>query len=295
MLVNICMITYNHEAYVAEAIESILQQKTSFSTRLIIGEDCGPDKTRQICMDYAERYPEKITLLPAGPNVGALRNFLRTYKACEGKYIAFCEGDDYWTDPYKLQKQVNFLENNPSYSSCFHKVKIRMERNGGNGREWVMHHAFEKDSFDTKDLLGPWFIASPSFVFVNYPDLELPDWFFHCQFGDLPFMLLLSLRGNIKLIDEVMAVYRQHDQGMSIAYKAYDKVMVMVYIYASFDIYTKYKYHETIRNSVKFEIDTHIPPRIVVAPTSWQKLAEKLKPSYSFLRKVLKIQPDAQP
>ena len=289
MLVNICMITYNHEAYIAQAIESILMQITSFDTRLIIGEDCGRDGTRRICMEYAERYPDKITLIPATENVGMLQNFHRTYRACTGKYIAFCEGDDYWTDEHKLQKQVDFLENNPSYSSCFHKVKLRTERNAGGGKEWIMHSSFEKDTFDTKDLLGPWFIASPSFVFVNYPDLELPDWFFNCRFGDLPFMLFLSLRGNIKLIDEVMAVYRQHDQGMSIAYKVYDKVMVMIYIYASFDIHTNYKFHETIRNSVKFEVDTHIPPRIVQAPTLWQKFIERLKPAYSYLRRVLKL------
>lgn len=114
-MVSIKMITYNHEPYIAQAIEGVLMQKTTFKFELVIGEDCSTDLTRKICEDYAKKYPEIIKLLPSEQNLGMIKNGLRTLQACEGKYIAFCEGDDYWTDPLKLQKQVDFLEANDDY------------------------------------------------------------------------------------------------------------------------------------------------------------------------------------
>ena len=125
MLVNVCMITYNHRFFISEAIESILQQETDFDYMLLIGEDNSTDGCREICEQYAARFPEKIRLITSSVNVGMMQNFLRTYRACEAPYIAFCEGDDYWTDTKKLQKQVDFMEHNPNYSSCFHNVTIR--------------------------------------------------------------------------------------------------------------------------------------------------------------------------
>jgi glycosyltransferase involved in cell wall biosynthesis len=114
-LVSVKMITYNHEPYIAQAIEGVLMQETNFPIELVIGEDCSTDRTREIVLDYQRKHPEMIRVITAQKNVGAHKNSLRTSKACRGKYIAFCEGDDYWTDPYKLQKQVDFLEANPDY------------------------------------------------------------------------------------------------------------------------------------------------------------------------------------
>ena len=114
-LVSVKMITYNHEPYIAQAIEGVLMQKTDFPIELIIGEDCSTDSTREIVLDYQKKYPDIIRVVTSEYNVGMIKNGLRTTKSCRGKYIAFCEGDDYWTDPYKLQKQVDFLEANLDY------------------------------------------------------------------------------------------------------------------------------------------------------------------------------------
>ena len=114
-LVSVQMITYNHEPHIAQAIEGVLMQETDFSIELIIGEDCSTDRTRDIVLDYQKKYPEIIRVVTSEHNVGMIKNGWRTNKACRGKYIAFCEGDDYWTDPLKLQKQVDFLEVNPDY------------------------------------------------------------------------------------------------------------------------------------------------------------------------------------
>ncbi len=252
------MITFNHERYIKEAIESVLNQVTDFEYQLVIGEDCSTDTTRSICIDYARIHPEKITLLNSTGNLGMMNNFTRTWKACDGEYIAFLEGDDYWTDSLKLQKQADFLDQHKDFSACFHNVEIKLTRNGEN-KEWILHQQLSKDTFTTEDILNPWFIPSPSFMFVNYNDINVPDWYFNCKFGDLPLMLLLSLRGPFKYFPDVMAVYRRHDTGMSFAYRHYEKIMVMIYIYESFNIHTHYRFAGKIKEAVIYEIGKHLP------------------------------------
>lgn len=258
MKASICVITYNHETFIRQALDSVLQQQTSFEKEIVIGEDFSKDNTRAICLEYAEKYPDVVKVIPAEKNVGMLPNFDRTWRACTGEYIAFIEGDDHWIDTHKLQKQVNFLEENKEYSGCFHNVIIKSERSG-DIKEWLMHKELQKDTFDTEDVLGPWFIASPSFVFRNYPDFDLPAWFYNCRYGDLPFMLLLSLRGNFKYIDEVMAVYRLHNNGMTTKDLGYDKIILMIYIYESFNIHTNYRFKQKIREAEVYEIVRHVP------------------------------------
>jgi glycosyltransferase involved in cell wall biosynthesis len=112
-LVSVHMITYNHAPYIAQAIECVLAQKTNFPFELVIGEDCSTDGTREIVFDYAKRYPDIIRVITSEKNVGMHKNSFRTTQACQGKYIAYCEGDDYWHHPEKLQKQADYLEANP--------------------------------------------------------------------------------------------------------------------------------------------------------------------------------------
>jgi glycosyltransferase involved in cell wall biosynthesis len=112
-LISVNMITYNHAPYIAQAIEGVLQQKTNFPFELVIGEDCSTDGTREIVFDYQKKHLDIIRVIISEQNVGATRNLYRTEKACRGKYVAYCEGDDYWHRPDKLQKQVDYLENHP--------------------------------------------------------------------------------------------------------------------------------------------------------------------------------------
>lgn len=124
-LVSACMITYNHAPYIAQAIEGVLQQETDFPFELVIGEDCSTDGTREIVLEFQKRHPDIIRVIKSDHNVGATKNGCRTERACRGKYIAYCEGDDYWHHPQKLQKQVDLLESHPEvglvHSECnFH-------------------------------------------------------------------------------------------------------------------------------------------------------------------------------
>lgn len=115
-LVSVAMITYNHRPYIEDAVQSILRQKTDFRVELVIGEDCSTDDTREMVLDLQRRYSNVIRVVTTEKNVGMRKNGARTMAACQGKYVAFCEGDDYWHDPNKLAKQIAYLENRPDYS-----------------------------------------------------------------------------------------------------------------------------------------------------------------------------------
>lgn len=156
--VSVCMITYNHEKYITQAIEGVLSQQTTFPVELIIGEDCSTDTTRKLCEHYRAIFPEKIKLLLPNKNIGIKENLLETIKQASGKYIAFCEGDDYWTDPLKLQKQVDFLETHSEYSLCCHRYKIYNQQNNTWEEDYVNNlflshpEGFKfcnRDNFDT--------------------------------------------------------------------------------------------------------------------------------------------------
>jgi glycosyltransferase involved in cell wall biosynthesis len=113
-------ITYNHEKYIAEAIESVVSQLVDFKFELIIAEDCSSDNTRRISIEYAVKYKKMIRVLYSDRNVGVAKNYIRAFQSCRGEYIALCEGDDYWRDPLKLKKQVEFLRGNYGYVAAYH-------------------------------------------------------------------------------------------------------------------------------------------------------------------------------
>lgn len=129
-LVSIVCATYNHEPYLARALESFLMQETTFPIEIILAEDCSTDGTRKICEEYVARYPKLIKYIWSYTNVGGVENEARAIDAAQGKYIAFCEGDDYWIDPYKLQKQVDFMESHPDYPVCFTRYNKLFESTG---------------------------------------------------------------------------------------------------------------------------------------------------------------------
>ena len=126
-LVSVCMTTYNHEAYLAQAIEGVLAQQTPFEVELVIGEDCSTDNTRALCESYAARYPERIRLIVSERNVGMRANYRRVVEACRGTYIAMCDGDDWWCDPQKLARQVELLEADPTCGVCYTRAQYWSE------------------------------------------------------------------------------------------------------------------------------------------------------------------------
>lgn len=123
-VVSVCVITYNHEPYLAQCLDSLVMQQAYFPFEVVVGEDCSSDRTRGILREYEQRYPQIIRPIYHEKNVGAARNlFAHALPGAKGKYIAICDGDDYWTDPLKLQKQVDFLEAHPDCVLSFHRVR----------------------------------------------------------------------------------------------------------------------------------------------------------------------------
>lgn len=205
------MMTYNHEPFIAQAIESILNQKTNFGFRLIIGEDCSTDNTLEICSSYVQKFPDKILLINQSINIGHHKNFIEIYNLTNSTYIALCEGDDYWTDENKLQLQVDFLDSHPDYLICFHPVNeisndgfIKISNQG------------QKQTTDIKDLINGWYMNTASYMFRNQRRIHFPEWFFKSKATDLCFHILLAERGGkIFFMDRIMAAYQRHSGGVT--------------------------------------------------------------------------------
>lgn len=207
------MLAYNQERYIAQAIDSILMQKTNFNYQLVIGEDCSTDTTRKICESYAEQQPEKVKLIPAlNGNIGLINNYLRTIKACDGKYIAICDGDDYWIDENKLQKQVDFLDANPD----IYIVGTNFKRLFSNGQFELVRKERLKPNYTFEDLIFKNLITSVTVMFKNIQKNDsIPDWIDRFPYGDWPtYLWTIKDSGSIHFLDDVTAVYRT-DIGVS--------------------------------------------------------------------------------
>ncbi|WBL23190.1 glycosyltransferase [Zunongwangia sp. HRR-M8] len=206
IIVSVFMLTYNQENMIAQAIEGVLCQKTNFRFQLIIGEDGSTDDTLNICKNYQRKFGDVIKLISRDKNIGLIKNFIETAKHLTGKYVAICDGDDYWTDDYKLQKQVDLLENHDDYSIVFGKCR----RLYSNGKLIEKSRTLKRNSFDFTDLVMENFIPSVTVLFKNSAILNnLPSWFSRLPYGDWPLYLYTVVGGKkIYFLDEYLAVYR---------------------------------------------------------------------------------------
>ena len=216
------MLTYNHGNFVGEAIQSVMDQNTNFQFCLFLIEDYSTDNTRQICIEMKEKYPEKIKLTLNKTNFGMQKNALQIHKACfesDAKYIAVLEGDDYWTDPLKLQKQVDFLDANPDFAICFHKAKIVYD--DGIEPSYPDINKNTKEVTTIEDIVKGNYIHTPTVVFRNYKH-TLPEWFETAFPGDWVLHVMNACNGKIRFMNEEMGVYRVHSNGvLSTKYKNY--------------------------------------------------------------------------
>lgn len=208
-LVSICCLTYNHESYIKQALDSFLMQQTNFAFEIVIHDDASTDNTAKIIEEYTQKYPKIFKPLLQTENqrskFGGGMNPRFNFPRARGKYIAVCEGDDYWTDLLKLQKQVDFLESNTEYVLCFHKIKI-LKPNGELVDDFITK--VPKKHQNLIDLAGLGnYIHTPSVMFKNILK-EFPEEFFRSPFGDFFIYLLLAEHGKLHHIEENMAVYR---------------------------------------------------------------------------------------
>jgi glycosyltransferase involved in cell wall biosynthesis len=210
-LLSVCLITYNQVNYIKQAIEGILMQKTSFEFEIIIADDCSTDGTTDIVNKYARKHPLQIRTIIHEKNVGPADNYLILLQAAAGKYIAYLEGDDYWTDETKLEQQVSFLEANATYALCFHSVYNLL--NGKRTKPLILE---PPDTSDVNYLLSHLgYINTFTIVFRNNPSIidmlkKLKD----CPFGDFITFIAAAQQGLIKYIPKRMGIYRIHALGL---------------------------------------------------------------------------------
>lgn len=256
--VSVCMIAYNQEKYIAKAIESVLMQKTNFDYELVIGEDCSTDKTKQVIIKYQNRYQNKIKAIINKKNLGMVPNFIQTLRVCSGQYIALLEGDDYWTSPNKLQKQVDFLDINQDYTISSHNVYVMQEGSKSQPSEWLGRK--HKEISTLEDILeygsGG---ATCSLVFRRKSIIPLPKWFYTLPGGDWALQVLCTSKGKMYYFSEVMGVYRTKHSNNSLstairqALEKGEETIGLPYkntlkVIDIFDQHFKYRYSKLLKN-----------------------------------------------
>lgn len=216
-LLTVLVFAYNHENYIEKAVDSVAMQQVNFPFKIIIGEDCSPDNTRVVCIRLKEKYPDKIELMLHEKNLGSGGNasaLNKRRKEVGSKYVAFLDGDDYWTDIKKLQKQVDALEANPDCSLCFTNVQQYYEKQ--DLMKEPMERHFKNNRLDFKEYveLGT-YIPTLTVVFraSSYPE-KMPDWYATTIKQDWFQYLCLLSKGDGIYIDEVTGVYRIHGGGI---------------------------------------------------------------------------------
>ncbi|MDF2541079.1 MAG: hypothetical protein K0S47_797 [Herbinix sp.] len=212
IMVSVYMLTYQHVKYIKQALESVLMQKVSFRYEIVIGDDFSTDGTRDILIDYKNKYPDLIRLFLNNKNLGVSNNVRNMNNRCLGKYIAFLEGDDYWTDHTKLQQQVDFLENNPEYSAVYHDANII----GDDPRNCKLYKVSHRDISDLKDYFKDYpTIPTASLVMMNiFRDQNYDKYFTKTLFISDRITQSLVLRyGKMKYLDRKMSTYRYMTRG----------------------------------------------------------------------------------
>ena len=209
--VSVFVMTYNHAEFISEALDGIVNQRVNFDFEIVLGDDFSKDNTREKLMDYAFQYPELFKFLFYPKNMSAAVNQQWVLKNCTGKYIALCEGDDYWTDPLKLQKQVDFLETNDDYAICFHNARILKYNDPDDTSFSNGLNQKETSTFD--DLAKGEYIYTPTCVFRRQDFEKFPA--IHGKYlNNYTIDLHNAQFGKIKYLNEVMAVYRIHPGGI---------------------------------------------------------------------------------
>jgi len=252
MKVSVIVTTYNHEKYISQALDSVITQKFDGDLEIIIGDDCSKDSTPEIIEEYKKSNIDTIIIPKNKYNLGITKNLQRCIKHCTGEYIAICEGDDYWVDDKKIEKQVNYLESNIDCSMCFNKLYLYYQDQDA----MIIHPSQEKikteSKFTIKDLIYDNFIGNFSccmyrkklvdFLNENIYNFYTVDWMFN---------MAISEFGKIGFIDEVMSVYRIHGGGAWSGNSEEKKLLDWIECIDVYDEFFKRKYKKEFRNLKK--------------------------------------------
>lgn len=249
-LVSISCITYNHARFIRRCLDGFMMQQCDFDFEVLIHDDASTDGTQEIIREYQEKYPEIIKPVfqsenqwSKGVSISATYNWPRA----EGKYIAACEGDDYWTDPFKLQKQVDFLEGNEEYAGCFHLTPMLIDDSFGER----IFGSNAPDVVNAEESISLWSLFhTSSFVFkrsaLYYPK-ELQNIFS----GDMALFSIIAKSGLLKKIPEKMSVYRKHEGGITNRNdNTHEFFIQRIKLMKFLDKVHDYKYHKKVERNI---------------------------------------------
>jgi glycosyltransferase involved in cell wall biosynthesis len=291
-IVSICVQTYNQKDYIKECLDGILMQKTTFPFEIILGEDESNDGTRDVCIEYAKKHPESINLylrsrkdvININGNPTGRYNFMENLKTAKGKYIAICEGDDYWTDPLKLQKQVDFLESHSDYVLCFHPCKVLKEK--GSSYKLVNQNFKGIDyEYTVKNLLSFWNIPTASLMLKRDAAFEFPEWLTDVASADIALVMLYFQKGKFKLLKDYMSVYRITSKGVSNTHTSYRMIHYRAKLYAYLNEYFNYKYEKEIYDAL-YHIYSQFSDQPIKPNDKDRKLNFKLKRFFQSLKEL---------
>lgn len=241
-IVSVCVQTYNHKDYIKECLDGILMQETTFPIEIILGDDVSNDGTHEICLQYQTQYPSIIKLQPRqrsdviyiNNRPTGRYNFVQNLMATTGKFIALCEGDDYWLDKNKLQAQYELLQDDSDSVMCFHNAYIQQNDNKNNWKLYGNSSKYQQSySFQELVEIGESIMPTASLFFRRPTDLHFPEWFNRVYAGDYALILLLCKHGHARYLDQPMSVYRKTSQGASKTHDQMNKILSRIYLLTS--------------------------------------------------------------
>lgn len=249
-LVSVLMITFNHAPFVRAAVESVIAQKCDFDIEILIGEDCSTDGTRAICEELQAQYRRTIRLVTSDCNVGMHRNLARIWHRARGRYLAILEGDDYWSDRRKLDKQVELLESDRGAVLCGALARrIRRDSSG----EWVEAGIIGpraiRERYGVADLI-PDYSFHTSTVLIRAGLVRFPEWFWDVYCADRPLYLLCAEQGSAVLLPEVVSTYRLHDGGVWSPSNGLKKATQGIALFERLNRHFDHRYEGVIRETL---------------------------------------------
>lgn len=204
-ILTVVMLVYNKAEFLSDAIESVLGQKCSYKFKLLISDDSSTDESLKIAQSYQKRFPDQIEILEHSENKGLIGNSIDAFERVETKYMAICDGDDFFCSRHKLQRQIDYMESHPDCAICFHRALNYYMSTG----EKTLSNPGQKSILTIMDMASGNYVSSCTAMFRNQVNGKLPDWFKKVSTNDLPLNLLTANAGDIHFIPAVMSVYRK--------------------------------------------------------------------------------------
>lgn len=249
-IISVLMLTHNHEPYVRQAVEGVLAQQCDQPFKLWIGEDGSSDQTKALCLEMQAEHPDRIEVLSSPSSLGMHGNFARLWAESRGELVAFCEGDDYWCDPLKLQKQVEFLEQHRDCSLCGTFTAIlRMAPDGSWKVDGRISPPVLREKYSFQELISAYHFHFSS-VLLRRSAVSFPSWFGQTYCVDRPLYLLAAQNGKAGLIPEVTSVYRLHAGGMWSTLDAVRKAERSIHLFSLMSAYFPSRYAPVFKKTL---------------------------------------------